>query len=437
MSTSRFLKLGVGFYLYSVGTALLVQFLVLPHLLRELHDGNGLLVQTDSTVFHKIGAELAATNPTALSIWGKNPKKDHFPELVGILYKLTTPKPWVVIPVSALLHAGAALVLILLLMPFAHSSWAIRGALPFLLFPSALGWYAQIHRDGLFCFGFFLFIYGWLVLYQEKYFRGILAAWTGAFVAWLGRGYFVEIVLNLVPLALVALGGWLAVRAYKERRKPAASLLIAPWLLYFLLLPLGKSNLGSDVEPLTKRGTGTIDIEDRWRPSPWLPSVIDGRLKYVAYRRDSFRNLSQDAGSRIDTTTRLTSAAEVFGYIPRALQISFFSPFPKAWFERGLRPDSWITRPLVGIEMLVVYFSILLLIASLPRLWPRPDFWSLPIPNVSLLILCGMTINIVGNLYRIRYAFIMCLVGLGFSQLGYLWEKLRRFAPLKQVTSNP
>jgi putative peptidoglycan lipid II flippase len=100
-------------------------------------------------------------------------------------------------------------------------------------------------------------------------------------------------------------------------------------------------------------------------------------------------------------------------YLPRALVVGLFSPFPDTWAERPTLP-----RVIGAIETLIFYLMApgILILA-----WRRPSnglFASLIISAAMLTVLSFTSPN-VGTLHRIRYGplFIFMLAGAG----GWAW----------------
>ena len=85
--------------------------------------------------------------------------------IASAVYALTWPKPWTLIPLNAALHATAAALLFRLLRGFVTDwRWAAVGVAPFVVFPSALVWVSQIHKDGFFIAGYLCLFVAWAEL---------------------------------------------------------------------------------------------------------------------------------------------------------------------------------------------------------------------------------------------------------------------------------
>ena len=58
-------------------------------------------------------------------------------------------------------------------------------------------------------------------------------------------------------------------------------------------------------------------------------------VKQVQFLRFKAGVLYPDAGSNIDSDVQFSNAVDVIAYLPRALEIGIFSPFPNYWFSDG------------------------------------------------------------------------------------------------------
>ena len=86
--------------------------------------------------------------------------------LLAALYVIFGNDPMVIIPVNAAVHATSGLFIFLmarLLWPGKVGTYSgIITASLFIVFPSALNWYAQIHKDGFAILGMLIIFYSWL-----------------------------------------------------------------------------------------------------------------------------------------------------------------------------------------------------------------------------------------------------------------------------------
>ena len=83
--------------------------------------------------------------------------------IAAAIYAVTVPKPYVLIPLFAALHAtGATMVMCLIELFGIRRRLAVFAALPFLIGPTAHLWFTQIHKDTLYAPGLVFCLYGWV-----------------------------------------------------------------------------------------------------------------------------------------------------------------------------------------------------------------------------------------------------------------------------------
>ena len=102
------------FFLYTFCISSAVQFILLPYIFPSLHAGNGLLTSSlDSIGFHRIAVNLADKIRTqGWAAWQLRPSGQVPAGIGSIFYFFTLPDPRILIPITAVLHASAALVLV-------------------------------------------------------------------------------------------------------------------------------------------------------------------------------------------------------------------------------------------------------------------------------------------------------------------------------------
>ena len=173
------------FFCFATSAALLFQKFLLP-LFPSLHGGIGLL-EGDSLTFHKTAASLAEQiNLHGWSSWRIFPAPPAAMGNVGLLAALyaifSSNDPSLIIPFNAAAHAmgGILIFRIGLLIAPGHSGRmaSISAAILFIVFPSALNWYGQLHKDGDAIVATLLLIYAWIRADSHT------AGWPDAFWAW-------------------------------------------------------------------------------------------------------------------------------------------------------------------------------------------------------------------------------------------------------------
>jgi hypothetical protein len=132
--------------------------------------------------------------------------------------------------------------------------------------------------------------------------------------------------------------------------------------------------------------------------------------------RQKYLILYKHAGSNIDSDRTLGSSTAVAEYLPRAILIGLFSPFPAYWFNDG-KTYGLGGRLLAGLETGFIYLLTPFALASVWRSRRMIQVWFL----LGVVLLgagaLGLVIANMGALYRIRYFFWIVLIILSTSYL--------------------
>ena len=442
--------LWLAFFAYAAIVALLVQLVLLPYVFPQLHAGNGLLVGGDWLGFHRMAVEVAQRIRTeGWSAWEFRSYNEGLVGIVGAWYALTTSQPWTLIPLNAGLHATGALIL-LRIMLFFVSSWrvALWCVLPFLIFPSAMLWYTQIHKDGYFIVGILAFIYGWIAwssleTWKRSWWlplKPLVYVLLGTLFVWIVRPYGVELLqgvgMGLALVLTVAFAVWRKKAALPWNKVITGFLLcwLSLWSIGFIL---SDGTGGYLDEPLNASGepapaagempqSPPLILRIPWQTTTGLPAFLDGKFYGIALVRERSRTYYPDAASNIDVDTNFRKALDVLAYMPRAAQIALLAPFPNQWFKQGSRASTDLMRRVSVFEMGVVYLCLLLLVYALWRWRARLELWVLFLFCSGMMMIFGLSITNVGSLYRIRYGFLMTLVAVGIAAGLSAWQERRR-----------
>lgn len=437
-------------FLYSLGFGLTVQFIILPYIIPSLHGGHGLLINSDSIAFHN-HAVIWAENIQRLgwSHWRLSINHENLRPsgLASIIYAITTTKPYVLLPFNAFFHATAFLIICRLTMAVIKEFWpSVISGIPFLVFPSSSVWVTQIHKDGLFILGIYLFFYAFYKLIYNR--KNALTKKSGlCFVLaglcmWSIRPYGLQFLLMFTVCILI---GWTTSKILSKGFKDRASVVTFCFLLSLIIIYslLGKSKTGiyfSSEEEIQETAEAssftTINNEKApdyfyvirlyWRDSNIVPPIIEKVFYKLSEIRDNYINQHYLAHSSIDIELRFRSVWEMLAYIPRSLQIGFFTPFPDKWFFfSSQEEDRSMLKLLSTIETIFIYLCVPGLVLAFVYWNNRIELWSFFIFCVMTLVLYTWTIPNVGTLYRMRYSFLLVLVA--YSIVGYYqFLKLRK-----------
>lgn len=435
--------LWIVFFCFSVCMALIFQNAIVPNML-SISEG-GKLLSNDAVIFHEYALKLAAKiEANGWSEWRLFP----FPNMMGnvsilgAIYVVFGGDPSFAIPLNAALHAFSG-VMIFFLISRASADRSIgvyagilAGCL-FVMLPSSLNWYGQLHKDGYSIAGMLLVLITWVRLIEMPATFSVMLCSLALYILGLAligivRPYYLTLFLP-ATLGLIILIFFFALLKREFS-------LYAPKLLIFscLLAPLffgvlqtkeqaSRVHADSTTTSLTLLGgttsltslssTGGMSAKPKkwnWQPSSWLPAFADRYVFSASLIRAQLISHSEKkgAGSLIDGDMTPSSAYEAIVYLPRALQIGMFAPFPTEWFS-----DTSLLRLLAASEMLIIYLCLPGLLILL--LYGRSTTFLLSAYlSLTFLVVLSFTIANMGTLFRVRYLYI-CLLS-GFGILGWL-----------------
>lgn len=280
------------------------------------------------------------------------------------------------------------------------------------LWPSFLLHSTQLIRDpmAILCF-LALIVVLTLLLSREFAWRGSIALGvSGALIAtlfWLVRANMWNVLLVAIALTFVLL-----VSRMVHRRRLIIGNTLA-WLVIVaavLTVParLESTSLEGVKPPVTPLAISSASQSSE-REGTW-----NGVLNQFKQRRAGFRSYTSQA-SNIDRDVQFHSPGDIVKFIPRALVIGFFAPFPKMWVESGSFGRAG--RLLSGAETLVMYFLYLAVGFCLWQERRNLRMWFVFLIAAVGLLALGLIVVNAGALFRLRYVFWMLLIVIGSRRL--------------------
>lgn len=448
----KILRVFILTFLFVVFVGFLVQFVVLPYILPHLNAGNGLLKEHDSYSHHETAVELAdKIRAQGWSQWKLRYRNLIEPALIAPFYYFAGPRPWLLIPVNALIHALSAVVIFLLtygLVPHAFHKknetgflWLLAPVAPFVFFPSSLLWTTQILKDGLAFLGCLTFVLGLRFGFQfistlttsfTVLFNCLICIWGGAAIGWLARPYLLEIFQLEILLLTLFLFLWFARQTLQK--KP--SIVRSTTLIFCLLLTyFSIKHLRSDkIESLPSvESSFRVREETRWTDTAYVPSFVEGKLYAISRIRVGFSNTP--GGSNLDTDIQFKKALDVLLYLPRAIEIGFLAPFPISLLRDTNNSHTGFAKRFVLIEMLLTYLIIPFMLYQIFKMSAHIETWIITGGLSFFILLYALTVTNMGTLHRFRYGFITALLGLGLPRLFFEAQAL--IHRLKRKVENP
>ena len=450
--TEKEFRLAIFLFLTPLVLGLFVQLVLLTYLFPQWAAGDGLLLGGDSYSFHKIALELTEKiQQDGWSAWELRPNNQSPAGIAAIFYSLLTPHPWVLLPLNAFFHALSSFLLYRIIKLFSKDSTiSFLAILPFHFYPSAMLWYAQIHKDGYYIAGFLLFTYGWirLVTGLRKSYRYLLGNVVfmiiGVLLLWIARYYSVEIFqggslfMALFSTTIIVIS-LLKRKTYADQSKSEVTHILIKsgitvfslWMITFGMNPdllvkiMPEKEQSSSSDPIDDP-KGIIENYDEisiipWKPAEWKntgwPLFIEARAYKISGSRDSYRIKYPDAASNIDMEVSFSNISDIIRYIPRALEIGFLAPFPSQWFQSGTYEANTMMRRISAVEMIGVYISLLGLPLGLFYWGKEHPYWIILGFCLFMILLYSLVVTNVGTLYRFRYGFIMSVVTINYAAL--------------------
>ena len=258
-------------------------------------------------------------------------------------------------------------------------------------------------------------------------------------------------VLLMIAVALLTLA-LLILRQVRERRllfwNMAPALVVL--LIALALLPLHsphniqrtKQFLPAQAGPLKNTGDPAMQVttlvtwvagnELNHTAAKTSSSRSDRFVRGISRMRSRFAAVYFESGSLVDKDTEFRNAGDLIRYVPRAMAIGLWAPFPQMWLSPGRRVGN-LGKLLAGVETFFIYFLELLSVVALVREPRQVALWF-----VLAIIVFGVTalafvIPNVGAIYRFRYLFWMLLIVAAMTGLTALLARQRQGKTFKRL----
>lgn len=421
-------------FAYVLTVGLLIQLFILPSVLPNLHAGNGLLVGLDSGKYHSIGVQKAAEIATqGWSEFELKPSSYGVSGILSILYLAFGPRPFVFLVVNALTKAISAISLFLVVRHISSSpKVATISILPFVFFPSSLYWDTQILNEGFAIAGIFLltasFAFFWRNIRQTPSKKQMLL-WAGAAVLGI---VFVYIVRSYFLIFLLPSTAILGFHSVINGSNKAISIAILSILIIQASVGVitKKDDIGSQYVSFEYQSELTeehffadespSDISLTEPPAKLLNNLLNPIMASRAGYNTYF-----NASSAIDASLYFSNYVDVIKYLPRALQIALFSPFPTMWFSSGDDATSAVFRAVASFETIAYYFFFPFFLVALVNT-KHCVVRYLGFSAVFSSTILALSISNLGALYRFRFPFHMIVLAIGIATFGQVLADRRR-----------
>jgi len=282
-------------------------------------------------------------------------------------------------------------------------------AVLFLFQPSFLMSSTQLLRDPMFVLGVCLMIYGWVIFANDD------AKWN--WTLWVNFGFALFLLMRpylgtFVVMVYVSYTFFLLVT--RRVKISHAIIFLIPLVLSQMLIQ------NNYFDPVVNDSSVIYSKKfEKTHESERVKLRIDLQKEEISFldrlalqgsimRYGFYTSIpNATAGSKIDFDIKFESFFDVVEYLPRAVQVAFFAPFPNDWFSEG-KETGRIGKLLAGLEMLVWYAILIGFI------YVVFNNFSMLKPLIPMLILSAIIITLlgyvvpnVGAIFRMRQGFMI------------------------------
>lgn len=342
---------------------------------------------------------------------------------LAILYYFFGENPHLLIPFSAFFHSLAGVLIYLIGINFlneqpAKNFFAFSAAVLFLIFPSSMVWVSQINKESYTTAGFFLIFFNTLQIFsRDKVNTQLIKYCIGTLCGILLIACFRPYLLQIIFVIFLLLIFFQLIRFLPFNFKKLILYLALLSITFLTYIGFTQNRI---IENELDRYTSLMRSDESWswQTSRFIPGFIDDKLASLASARVYFINhgITSNAKSMIDIDEKPKNVSELMAYLPRAIFVSIFSPFPKDWFK-----SDGIVKITSSFEMFFIYISF---IGLLFLCWFRYTYIVLIciIFTLPALALYGIVNSNIGSIYRIRYPYEMLLLTSGISGWNFFLD---------------
>ena len=420
------LNLWVLFFFYSLICGVIFFEFVIPSI-SSLH-APGSTLTPDSTYFNDVAIRLANDiNLHGWTSWKLYPAiaASGQSSYLAILYVFFGVHPLYAVAFNAFFHAFSGVLIYLIVLEILDvknfsKNVAFLSASLFVVFPSAMTWVGQIHKEACLSTGLLLALWGVMKVLSNKPGRHIAISIFSALILSL------ILISSMKPYVLQILAVIILIIITLQCIKIIPSNLFSVGVLgaYFLsiIFIFMSININRDSDSSWLSGEAFIQHNYSWKRSDYLPEFFDRKIQAIAASRVAAisSGLAINANSMIDIEIKPANAIETFKYIPRALQVSLLAPFPNTWFK-----SANIVGLVSALEMMIFYITFFGLLFFIQlRIFNYKILLCLIFACLPLAVF-GISSPNIGTLYRIRYTFEMMLLMLGNCGWVIMINKLK------------
>lgn len=358
--------------------------------------------------------------------------------------------PYIVVLINSILHALSYIIMVIILREWFPLKTALICALPLAMSPYMMFWFSQINKDTFSLIGSLLYTVGLLRLVMRKNSSLILklfsvaTAVVGNIIIWISRPYQNQMLVTITGAILIVV--FIMKVKKHEKNREVAGFLMASLILIGCGAMLGKGaqsdqtldsfsefiyinhfpmltspDVPADV-PADVSATCYKSLDNRnWIDQPLLPDILNIKLKSIAGQRCNilnilnFNNSATILRSFKERNRVFDGSLSVINYVPHAMLLGIFSPWPTDWLSVIYSPPS-VFYTITSMEAGMMYVGLGGLIIWVYRGGNRSIFIPLML-SASMMTVYGLATPFLGALYRYRFPWWMLMICLGLAAL--------------------
>jgi len=422
------------FFLYSLFCGIIFFEFVIPSI-SSLH-APGSTLTPDAAYFNEVAIKLANDiNLHGWTSWKLYPAiaASGQSSYLAILYVFFGVHPLYAVAFNAFFHACSGVLIYLIVLEilgvknFSKYAASFSASL-FVVFPSAMTWVGQIHKEACLSTGLLLALWGIMKILSHKAGRHIaISIFCALILSLIVISSMKPYILQMLAVIILIIIALQCIKIF-----PSNLLSVGVLTAYFLSTIFILTLVNRDSGYLVNRDSGYIASwlagesfmvhNYSWKRTDYLPEFFDRKIQIIASSRVAaiYSGLAINANSLIDVDIKPANAIETFQYTPRAFQVSLLAPFPNTWFKSGN-----IVSLVSALEMIIFYITFFGLLFFIPLRFFNYKILLCLIFACFPLVVFGISSPNIGTLYRIRYTFEMMLLMLGNCGWAIMINKLK------------
>lgn len=353
---------------------------------------------------------------------------------------------------QAALHATNTLLVFLILGRVFPRLPSAIGAAYYLLYPASLEFTFNLHKDIFFSFGFFLILWAFLRVFRPAKegpwdWAGILGIILAGILIKLSRPYVYPVLYLLallVPLLVLLEKG---TGRCSQGVVAALLVLFSLWSMERIfhgvpgrlvqggemtLVQGGEMTLAQGGETTLAQG-GEMTLAQAEKPRS--DGVVTRLFRSFQNARQGFN--STEGRSRLDHDFVPKDLREFTFYIPRAVQIGLFSPWPTEWGVPGSSTAATIWKKLLFVYGPLHYGALGLVLIALVKSPKKMEIGLILLFCLSVITFFSMIVSNIGALNRFRNPPYLLLVTTGIAWASYRLMEARRPAAISKMGPKP